>query len=468
MADNRENDISVDLKKYDFKDPEKYIYKISKGLNREVVEEISKQKNEPKWMLDIRLKALDVFFQKPTPTWGGDLSLLDYDSYTYYIKPSERKSESWDDIPENIKKTFDRLGVPEAERKFLAGLGAQYESEMVYHSIREDLAKKGVIFLDTETGLKEYPELFRDYFTKLVPIEDNKFAALNTACWSGGSFIYVPKGVEIDIPLQAYFRINSEKMGQFERTIIIADEGAKLHYIEGCTAPQYSTLSLHTGVIEIFVGKNAKVRYTTIQNWAHNIYNLVTQRSIVEEGGSMEWVDGNLGSKLTMKYPSIYLVGDNAKGKILSITFATEGQHQDAGGKIIHKGKNTLSTIVSKSISRLSGRCSYRGLVKILKGATGVKSSVKCDALMLDEKSRSDTYPTMQVDEEDAIVSHEATVGKISDDVIHYIMSRGIKESDAQAMVVMGFIEQFAKELPMEYAVELNRLIQLEMEGSVG
>ncbi len=468
MTENRTPEIEFDFKKYDFRDPESFVFKSAKGLSAGTVTEISRQKGEPEWMLAIRLKALDVFLKKPTPVWGGDLSPLDYDTYTYYLKPSKEKSESWDDIPENIKKTFDRLGVPEAERKFLAGLGAQYESEMVYHSIREDLAKKGVIFLDTESGLREHPDLFRKYFAKLVPIEDNKFAALNTACWSGGSFIYVPKGVEIDIPLQAYFRINSANMGQFERTIIVADEGAKLHYIEGCTAPAYTTNSLHTGVIEIFVHKGASVRYTTIQNWAHNIYNLVTQRSMVEEGGSMEWVDGNLGSRLTMKYPSIYLMGDGAKGKILSITFAAEGQHQDAGGKIIHKGKNTTSTIISKSISRKNGRCSYRGLVKVAKGATGVKSSVKCDALMLDEQSRSDTYPTMQVDEEDAVVAHEATVGKISDDVIHYLMSRGLKDSDAQAMVVMGFIQAFSRELPMEYAVELNRLVQLEMEGSVG
>lgn len=460
--------IDIDLKKYDFKDPENYILKLDKGLSKEVVKEISRQKNEPKWMLDIRLKALDIFYKKETPKWGADLSQLDYDSFVYYIKPSEKKSHSWDEVPESIKKTFDKLGIPEVERKFLAGVGAQYESEMVYHSIKEELSQKGVIFVDIETGLREYEELFREYFGKLVPIEDNKFAALNTACWSGGSFIYVPKGVTIEIPLQAYFRINSENMGQFERTIIIADEGAKLHYIEGCTAPQYSTYSLHTGVIEIFVKKGASVRYTTIQNWSRNIYNLVTQRSMVEENGSMEWVDGNLGSKSTMKYPAIYLMGDNSKGKILSIAFATKGQHQDAGGKIIHKGKNTSSTIISKSICRLGGRSSYRGLLKVLKGAINTRASVKCDALMLDEISRSDTYPRIQVDEEDAIVSHEATVGKISDDVIHYIMSRGIKESDAEAMIIMGFIEEFSKELPMEYAIELNRLIQLEMEGSVG
>ncbi|MEJ2369170.1 MAG: Fe-S cluster assembly protein SufB [Acidobacteriota bacterium] len=369
------------------------------------------QKKEPEWMLERRLHAYEVFLSKPTPTWGGDLSDLDYEDYTYYIKPSEKAGLTWDDVPENIRKTFDRLGIPEAERKFLAGVGAQYESEMVYHSIHKELQEKGVLFLDTETGLREHPELFRKYFASLVPPEDNKYAALNTACWSGGSFIYVPPGVELETPLQAYFRINSERMGQFERTIIIADEGAKLHYIEGCTAPQYTTQSLHTGVIEIFVGKNARVRYTTIQNWAHNIYNLVTQRSVVEEGGSMEWVDGNMGSKLTMKYPSIYLMGERASGNILSIAFAGEGQHQDAGGKIIHQAPNTSSTIVSKSISKGSGRSSYRGLLKVCKGATGVKASVKCDALMMDEETRSDTYPTMEIDEDNVSIAHEASVG---------------------------------------------------------
>jgi Fe-S cluster assembly protein SufB len=419
-------------------------------------------------MTDIRLRAYEVFLAKPMPKWGGDLGEMDFTEYTYYIKPSDKREDRWEDVPENIRKTFDRLGVPEAERKFLAGVGAQYESEMVYHSIHEDLAKKGVIFLDTDTGLKEFPDLFREHFTTLVPPEDNKFAALNTACWSGGSFIYVPKGVVLDIPLQAYFRINSENMGQFERTIIIADEGAQLHYIEGCTAPQYSTRSLHTGVIEIFVKRNAKVRYTTIQNWSHNIYNLVTQRAIAHEGATMEWVDGNMGSRLTMKYPSIYLVGEGATGNILSIAFATDDQHQDAGAKIIHKAKNTSSTITSKSISKGAGRTSYRGLLKVVKGATGVKASVKCDALMLDVESRSDTYPTMEIDEDRVTIAHEATVGKISDEQIYYLQSRGLSESDATAMIVQGFIAPFAKELPMEYAIELNRLIQLEMEGSVG
>ncbi len=460
--------LDLDINKYDFRDPEVAVYRSATGLTRQTILDISAQKKEPDWMRDIRLHAYEVFLSKPMPTWGGDLSEMDFAAYNYYIKPTDKREDAWEDVPENIRKTFERLGVPEAERKFLAGVGAQYESEMVYHSIHEDLAKKGVIFLDTDSGLREHPDLFRKYFTTLVPPEDNKFAALNTACWSGGSFIYVPKGVVLDIPLQAYFRINSENMGQFERTIIIADEGARLHYIEGCTAPQYSTKSLHTGVIEIFAHKGAQVRYTTIQNWAHNIYNLVTQRAIAYEDATMEWVDGNMGSRLTMKYPSIYLAGERAKGNILSIAFASDGQHQDAGAKIIHRAKDTTSTITSKSISRGSGRSSYRGLLKVAKGATGVKATVKCDALMLDEESRSDTYPTMEIGEDNVAIAHEATVGKISDEQIYYLMSRGLSESDATAMIVQGFIAPFAKELPMEYAIEMNRLIQLEMEGSVG
>ncbi len=468
MNDDARAALDLDQSKYDFTTPEVSVYRSAKGLTRQTILDISAHKGEPEWMRDIRLRAYEVFLQKPMPRWGGDLSEMDFEAYTYYIKPTDKREDAWEDVPEDIRKTFDRLGVPEAERKFLAGVGAQFESEMVYHSIQEDLAKKGVIFLDTESGLREHPELFRKYFGTLVPPEDNKFAALNTACWSGGSFIYVPKGVKLDIPLQAYFRINSENMGQFERTIIIADEGADLHYIEGCTAPQYSTRSLHTGVIEIFVHKGAKVRYTTIQNWAHNIYNLVTQRAIAYEDATMEWVDGNMGSRLTMKYPSIYLAGEGARGNVLSIAFATSGQHQDAGTKIIHKAPNTSSTILSKSISRGTGRTSYRGLLKVAKGATGVKASVKCDALMLSETSRSDTYPTMEIDEDQVAIAHEATVGKISDDQIFYLMSRGLSEQDATAMIVQGFIEPFAKQMPMEYAIELNRLIQLEMEGSVG
>jgi Fe-S cluster assembly protein SufB len=468
MNEEARSALDLDQTKYDFKTADTSVYRSAKGLTRETILDISAHKKEPEWMRDARLHAYEVFLQKPMPEWGGDLTEMDFEAYTYYIKPTDKREDAWADVPDDIRKTFDRLGVPEAERKFLAGVGAQFESEMVYHSIQEDLAKKGVIFLDTESGLREHPELFRKYFASLVPPEDNKFAALNTACWSGGSFIYVPKGVKLDIPLQAYFRINSENMGQFERTIIIADEGADLHYIEGCTAPQYSTRSLHTGVIEIFVHKGAKVRYTTIQNWAHNIYNLVTQRAIAYENATMEWVDGNMGSRLTMKYPSIYLAGEGARGNVLSIAFATSGQHQDAGTKIIHKAPNTSSTILSKSISRGTGRTSYRGLLKVAKGATGVKASVKCDALMLSETSRSDTYPTMEIDEDQVAIAHEATVGKISDDQIFYLMSRGLSEQDATAMIVQGFIEPFAKQMPMEYAIELNRLIQLEMEGSVG
>ncbi len=468
MNAGKPEDLDFDAGKTDFKDPDVALYRAPKGLTRETILDISAHKNEPGWMRDIRLRAYDIFLRKPMPRWGGNLDGIDFDAYTYYIKPTEKREESWEDVPEKIRNTFERLGIPEAERKFLAGVGAQYESEMVYHSIHEDLAKKGVIFLDADGGLKEYPELFRKYFATLVPPEDNKFAALNTACWSGGSFVYVPKGVRLEIPLQAYFRINSENMGQFERTIIIADEGARLHYIEGCTAPKYSTNSLHTGVIEIFALKNAQVRYSTIQNWSHNIYNLVTQRAVAYEGATMEWVDGNMGSKLTMKYPSIYLMGEGANGNILSIAFASDGQHQDAGAKIIHNAPNTTSTITSKSISRGNGRCSYRGLLKVSRGATGVKASVKCDALMLNEESRSDTYPTMEIAEEDVSVAHEATVGKISDDQLFYLMSRGISESDATAMIVQGFIAPFAKEMPMEYAIELNRLIELEMEGAVG
>ncbi len=468
MNEEARGALDIDQSKYDFRDPEVSVYRSAKGLTRETILDISAHKKEPEWMRDARLHAYEVFLTKPMPKWGGDLEGMDFDAYTYYIKPTDKREDAWGDVPEDIRKTFDRLGVPEAERKFLAGVGAQYESEMVYHSIQEDLAKKGVIFLDTESGLREHPDLFRKYFASLVPPEDNKFAALNTACWSGGSFIYVPKGVKLDVPLQAYFRINSENMGQFERTIIIADEGAELHYIEGCTAPQYSTRSLHTGVIEILVHKGAKVRYTTIQNWSHNIYNLVTQRAIAYENATMEWVDGNMGSKLTMKYPSIYLAGEGARGNVLSIAFATSGQHQDAGTKIIHKAPNTTSTILSKSISRGTGRTSYRGLLKVAKGATGVKASVKCDALMLSPESRSDTYPTMEIGEDAVSIAHEATVGKISDDQIFYLMSRGLSEQDATAMIVQGFIEPFAKQMPMEYAIELNRLIQLEMEGAVG
>jgi Fe-S cluster assembly protein SufB len=453
---------------FGFKDPENYVFKSSKGLNREVVELISSMKDEPQWMLDFRLKALDHFMQRPIPSWGGDLSKLNLDEIYYYVKPSDKEGESWDDVPEAIKNTFDRLGIPEAERKFLAGVGAQYESEMVYHKVQEHLAQQGVIFLSIEEGLRQHPDLFREYFGTVIPIEDNKFAALNSAVWSGGSFIYIPPGVKIDLPLQAYFRLNVANIGQFERTLIIADEGAQVHYVEGCTAPIYTTDSFHSGVIEIVVKRGARVRYTTIQNWSTNVYNLVTQRALVHEAGTMEWVDANLGSKLTMKYPSIYLIGPGAHGEILSMAFAGPGQHQDAGGKAIHVAPHTSSKITSKSISKGTGRTSYRGLLKVYKGATDVKSNVVCDALLLDNKARSDTYPYIEIDEQDVTIGHEASVSKVGEEQLFYLMSRGLSEGEATTMVVSGFIEPLVKELPMEYAIEMNRLIQLQMEGSIG
>jgi Fe-S cluster assembly protein SufB len=454
--------------KYGFRDPETYVFKSRKGLDREIVEQISAMKGEPKWMLEFRLKALDHFMKRPMPTWGGDLSNLNLDDIYYYVKPAESEGRSWDDVPETIKNTFDRLGIPEAERKFLAGVGAQYESEMVYHRVQEHLEKQGVIFVSIEDGLRQHPDLFREYFGTVIPIEDNKFAALNSAVWSGGSFIYVPPGVKIDLPLQAYFRLNVANIGQFERTLIIADEGAQIHYVEGCTAPIYSTDSFHSGVIEIVVKKNARVRYTTIQNWSVNVYNLVTQRALVHEGATMEWVDANLGSKLTMKYPSCYLLGPGAHGEILSMAFAGPGQHQDAGGKVLHFAPHTSSKITSKSISKGSGRASYRGLLKVYKGATDVKSNVVCDALLLDSQARSDTYPYIEIDEDDVTVGHEASVSKVGEEQLFYLMSRGLSEEEATTMVVSGFIEPLVKELPMEYAIEMNRLIQLQMEGSIG
>jgi Fe-S cluster assembly protein SufB len=453
---------------YGFRDPENYVFKSRKGLDRKIVHQISEMKGEPQWMLDFRLKALEHFLKRPIPTWGADLSDLNLDDIYYYVKPTEMQTHSWDEVPENIKNTFDRLGVPEAERKFLAGVGAQYESEMVYHNIQEHLEKQGVVFLSIEDGLRQYPDLFRQYFSTVIPIEDNKFAALNSAVWSGGSFVYVPPNVKVDLPLQAYFRLNVANIGQFERSIIIADEGAQVHYVEGCTAPQYSTNSFHSGVIEIVVKKGARVRYTTIQNWSTNVYNLVTQRAKVEEGGTMEWVDSNLGSKVTMKYPSCYLMGPGAHGEILSMAFARAGQHQDAGGKMIHFAPYTSSKITSKSISKDGGRSSYRGLVKVYRGARGVRSNVVCDALILDPQSRSDTYPYIEIDEDDVTIGHEASVSKIGEEQLFYLMSRGLSEEDATTMVVSGFIEPLVKELPMEYAVEMNRLIQLQMEGSVG
>jgi Fe-S cluster assembly protein SufB len=454
--------------KYGFKDPENYVFKSGRGLNREVVEQISQMKGEPQWMLEFRLRALDHFLKRPMPTWGGDLSKLDLDNIFFYVKPTELESKSWDDVPDTIKNTFDKLGIPEAERKFLAGVGAQYESEMVYHKIQENLEKQGVIFLSIEDGLRKHPDLFREYFSTAIPIEDNKFAALNSAVWSGGSFIYVPKGVKVDLPLQAYFRLNVANIGQFERTMIIADEGAQVHYVEGCTAPIYTTDSFHSGVIEIFVKAGARVRYTTIQNWSTNVYNLVTQRALVYEGGTMEWVDANLGSKLTMKYPSTYLLGPGAHGEVLSMAFAGKGQHQDAGGKAIHFAPHTSSKITSKSISKSGGRTSYRGLLKVHKEAEDSRSNVVCDALLLDDSSRSDTYPYIEIDAEDVTVGHEASVSKVGEEQLFYLMSRGLSKEEATTMVVSGFIEPLVKELPMEYAIEMNRLIKLQMEGSIG
>jgi Fe-S cluster assembly protein SufB len=458
----------IDDYQFGFSNPDTSIYNSGKGLNESVVRKISKLKNEPEWMLSFRLKALDHFIKRPMPTWGPDISGLDLDNIYYYVRPSEGSGKTWDEVPDTIKKTFDRLGIPEAERKFLAGVGAQYESEMVYHSIQENLEKQGVIFLSIEDGLRLHPELFKQYFSTVIPIEDNKFAALNSAVWSGGSFVYVPKGVKVELPLQAYFRLNMANIGQFERSLIIADEGAQVHYVEGCTAPQYTTDSFHSGVIEIIVKKGARVRYTTIQNWSTNVYNLVTQRATVEEMGTMEWVDCNLGSKLTMKYPSTYLTGPGAHGEILSVAFAGRGQNQDAGGKVIHFAPNTSSKITSKSISKNGGRSSYRGLLKVYKGAYNSKSNVTCDALLLDPQSRSDTYPTIEIDEEDVTIGHEASVSKIGEEQLFYLMSRGLSPEEATTMVVSGFIEPLVKELPMEYAVEMNRLIQLQMEGSVG
>ncbi|ARS64797.1 cysteine desulfurase activator complex subunit SufB [Candidatus Nitrosomarinus catalina] len=461
--------IDIDYTKYDFKDStEMYVHLSKKGLSKETVIEISKMKNEPQWMLDFRIRSYEVFMEKPMPTWGGDLSVIDFQNIYYYAKASDKTEKNWDDVPDNVKNTFDKLGIPEAEKKFLAGVGAQYESEVVYHSLREDLAKQGVLFLDTDQALIDHPEIFKKYFGKIIPPEDNKFAALNSAVWSGGSFIYVPPGVHIDMPLQAYFRINAENIGQFERTLIIVDEGAEVHYIEGCTAPVYSSESLHSAVVELVAHKDAKLRYTTIQNWSSDVYNLVTKRAYAYEGATVEWIDGNIGSKLTMKYPGVYLMGERAYGETLSIAFAGKGQHQDTGAKMVHLAPNTTSKVTSKSVSRMDGRSTYRGMLNVAKGATNVKSTVRCDALLLDDTSKTDTYPYMVIDQEDATITHEATVGKIGDDQIFYLMSRGFSEEDALSLIVNGFMEPFTKELPMEYAVELNRLIKLEMDDSVG
>lgn len=454
--------------KYGFHKPEQYVFKAKKGLSQETIREISWHKNEPFWMTKFRLDALKIFYTKQMPAWGGDLTKINFDDIYYYIKPIGKKAKSWEELPKDIKDTYDRIGIPEAEKKFLGGVSAQYESEVVYKSIQKTLGKKGVVFLDMDSGLREYPDLVKEYFGKLIPPGDNKFAALNSAAWSGGSFIYVPKGVHVELPLQAYFRINAANMGQFERTLIIADEGSFVHYVEGCTAPIYTTDSLHSAVVEIFVKKGARVRYTTIQNWSTNVYNLVTKRMKVEEEGVGEWIDGNLGSKLTMKYPSVYLMGKGARGEVLSVAYAGHGQHQDAGGKAIHFAPNTSSKITSKSISARGGRTSYRGLVQIFPNATQAKTKVVCDALLIDDASRSDTYPTMDIRHSDVQVEHEATVSKIGDEQLFYLQSRGLKKADAEAMIVNGFIEPIVKELPLEYAVELNRLIQLEMQGSVG
>jgi Fe-S cluster assembly protein SufB len=464
---------SLDLReqyaeKYGFHDQDQFVFKMRKGLDAGIVSEISEMKGEPAWMRDYRLKALETFWKKPMPSWGGDLSQIDFQDIYYYVKPTSEEAKSWEDVPADMKRTFDRLGIPEAEQKFLSGVGAQYDSEVVYHKIQEKLEKLGVIFLSCDHGLRDHEELFREHFGTVIPSADNKFAALNSAVWSGGSFIYVPKGVHVDVPLQAYFRINTKDMGQFERTLIIVDEGAYVHYVEGCTAPIYSSDSLHSAVVEIIVRPGARCRYTTIQNWSNNVYNLVTKRAVAYRDATMEWVDGDLGSKLTMKYPAVILKEPGAHGEVLSIAFAGKGQHQDAGAKMTHAAPNTTSKIVSKSISKDGGRAGYRGLVKVVKGAEGCKSTVNCDALILDEDSRSDTYPTMEIEEDRVDIGHEATVSKIGDEQLFYLQSRGINKDEAASMIVSGFIEPVVKELPMEYAVEMNRLIQLQMEGSVG
>jgi len=449
---------------------ENYVFKSGKGLTREMVERISAMKDEPEWMRAFRLRAYDIFISKPMPTWGDTALLeeIDFENIHYFVRSTDKSERSWDDVPDDIKRTFDRLGIPEAERKFLSGVSAQYESEVVYHNVSAELEKLGVLFCDMDTAVKQYPEIVQKYLATIIPQGDNKFAALNSAVWSGGSFVYVPKGVEVTMPLQAYFRINTENMGQFERTLIIADEGAKVHYIEGCTAPKFSSSSLHSAVVELMALEGASIRYTTIQNWYRNIFNLVTKRAVAQKNATIEWVDGNIGSRLTMKYPSIYLMGEGARGEILSMAFAGEGQHQDAGAKMIHAAPNTTSMVTNKSVSAHGGKTTYRGLVEIFPGATGAKTRVKCDALIMDDHSASDTKPTMKIHEQDATVEHEASVSKIGEEQLFYAMSRGLSEADATAMIVNGFFDFFVKELPMEYAVELNRLVKMEMEGSVG
>jgi Fe-S cluster assembly protein SufB len=456
-----------EINKYNFVTPSHDVFKAKRGLNPEIVSQISEMKQEPAWMRNFRLESLKIFESKPMPNWGGHIG-INFQDIFYYLKPANQQGRTWDDVPQEIKETFDKLGIPEAEKKYLAGVKAQFESEVVYGSLQEDLGKKGVIFTDTDTALKEHPDLLREYFGKIIPPRDNKFAALNSAVWSGGSFIYVPPGVKIEFPLQAYFRINAEQMGQFERTLIIVDEGAEVHYVEGCTAPMYTTESLHSAVVEIIVKKGGRCRYTTIQNWANNIYNLVTKRAMAYQDSLMEWIDGNLGSRLTMKYPAVYMMEPGARGEILSIAFSSKGQHQDAGAKVVHCAPHTKSRIISKSISKNGGRSSYRGLCKVEDGAVGSKSSVVCDALILDPQSRSDTYPYIEVEEQDVQVEHEASVSRIGEEQLFYLMSRGLTEPEASSMIVSGFIEPLIKELPMEYAVEMNRLIELQMEGSVG
>lgn len=461
-------DLDFDFSKYDFKMPEDYEFKAQKGLNEKIIKHISYLKGEPDWMREFRLKAYEIFKKKPVPTWGPDLSEINFDDYHYYVRPTDKKSHSWDEVPQYIKDAFERLGIPEAERRFLAGVGAMYESEVVYHKIREDLEKKGVIFVDTDTAVKEYPDIVRKYFGKIVPPTDNKFASLNSAVWSGGSFIYVPPGVKVDRPLQAYFRINAQNMGQFERTLIIADENSEVTYVEGCSAPIYSSDSLHSAVVEIVALPYSKVQYITIQNWSKNVYNLVTKRAIAYEYASVIWIDGNIGSKVTMKYPGVYLMGPGARAEIISVAYAGRGQTQDTGAKVIHAAPSTSSVVTSKSVSKFGGLTTYRGLVRVVEGAKKSSVSVSCDALILDEMSRSNTFPHMEILEEDVTVSHEASVGRISEDVIFYLMSRGLSETEALAMIVRGFMEPFVRTLPVEYAVEMNRLLELEMEGAVG
>jgi len=457
-----------DYSRYGFHDKEEYVFKAQKGLSKEIVEQISKIKNEPEWMLKFRLKSLEEFYRRPMPQWGANLNIINFDDIYYYLRPTDKQSDSWDDVPEYIKNTFNKLGIPEAEQKFLGGVGAQYESEVVYHKIRDDLAKQGVVFLDMDGGLREYPEIVKKYFNTVIPYNDNKIAALNSAVWSGGSFVYIPAGVKVDLPLQAYFRINARNMGQFERTLIIAEPGSSVHYIEGCTAPTYSSDSLHSAVVELIAMEGSRIQYTTIQNWSNNVYNLVTKRAFAYKDATVFWVDGNLGSKITMKYPSVYLMGEGAKAEILSVAFAGKGQHQDAGGKILHYAPNTTSRITSKSVSKDGGRTTYRGLIHVAEGCKNVKSHVTCDALILDEQSASDTVPYMEINEKNVNIEHEATVGKIGDEQLFYLMSRGLSQDQAMTMIVSGFMQPFTKELPLEYAIELNRLIAMNMEGSVG